>query len=219
MTTRSLKTILMSAYLTAMLASTVAPIRSDATLAATIDPTAAQRALQVAVDGMNVSGWTAASNTAAVSSPAGAISTNPPAATDPVMNEELMARLIKYTRGLEPKGSVSAPICKELKICDGTAIMPLKLIESDAPNGRHYFGIPPSADSKDVLIFVKYDWGIEAFLTDKTGKLKLAVVSRDGIASRISNEKAADAYKRESSLFAVEASDLPPAGTSVASNG
>ena len=60
MKTRRLTTILTSAYLSAMLATSVAPIRSDATLAATINPMAAQKALQNAVSSLNISGWTAA---------------------------------------------------------------------------------------------------------------------------------------------------------------
>jgi hypothetical protein len=214
----ALKPILMSAIISAMLAPSVAPSRGDAILASTIDPVAAQKALQAAISGFETAGWASATGVSVSAYPAEAITgANISSSSDPVMNEELMARLVKYTRGNTGLGALSAPICKELKVCDGTAALELQVVKSDAPNGTHYFGVPISPESKDVLFVVMYDWGVEAYLTDKTGKLKAAVVSRNGVAGRISNEKAADGYKRELTLFASEASDLPPTDTSVAS--
>lgn len=94
MKTRRLTTILTSAYVSAMLATSVAPIRSDATLAGTIDPLAAQKALQTAVSGLDAAGWLAA----VAASPAAAQPTpkiTPPPKADPLTTEEWIARLIK----------------------------------------------------------------------------------------------------------------------------
>ena len=89
MNTQRLTTILASAYVSAMLASSVAPIRSDATLAATIDPTAAQQAFQNAVNGLNVNGWLAASTTPSAPKVATATASATRLTVDPVMTEEL----------------------------------------------------------------------------------------------------------------------------------
>ena len=57
MKNKGIRTILISAYLSAMLASSVAPMRSHVALAATIDSTAAQKSLQSAISGLNAGGW------------------------------------------------------------------------------------------------------------------------------------------------------------------
>lgn len=216
MKTRSLSTILTSAYLSAVLATSVAPVRSDAALASTIDPMAAQKALCGAINGLDAVGWLAASTTASVSVPPVAVVTPPPA--DPVMTAELMARLIKYTRAVEKTGALSAVVCKALDLCDGSKDMPLKYAVSDSTDGKHYFGLRPEAGSKDILIVVIRETTLEAYLTDKTGKLRAAAVSRDGTVSLITNESAAAKFKAELSLFAGEAGTLPPTGTAVARN-
>ena len=75
-----------------------------------------------------------------------------------------------------------------------------------------------NADSKDIIFAVKHDTALEAYLTDKTGKLRAAaVLDKDG-AHLITNEKAAAKFKAELSLFAGEAADLPPSGTAVPGN-
>ena len=130
----------------------------------------------------------------------------------PVMNEELMGRLIKYTRADPDTGTIPARICKVLDLCDGTRDMPIKFSQHDAANGRHYFGVPPDPDSKDILIALKRDTILEVYLTDKSGKLRAAAISENGVARLITNEKAAEKFKAELALFAREAADLPPTG-------
>ena len=222
MKTRRLSTILTSAYLSAMLASSVAPIRRDATLAAAIDPLAAQKALQNAVSGLDAAGWMASSTSGASSAatqltPKVVPITTPPK-TEPVMTEELLARLIKYTRNVEGTGTVSAKICKVLDLCDGTKSLTVKLAGTDVADVSHYIGLPVNADSKDVLIMMQRGTFVEAYLTDKTGRLRAAAVLENGTARLITNEKAAENYKKELSFFAGEAASLPPAGTAPAVN-
>jgi hypothetical protein len=184
MNTRRLTTILTTAYLSAMLATSVAPIRSDAT-PAVAQPTTREVARRATPK------------------------------VDPVMTEELMARLIKYTRGLEGTHGVAGRICKVFDLCDGTSALQMKVSQSDSTDGKHYFGLPLDPASKDILIMVKHDALVESYLTDKTGKLRAAaVLDKDKEDSYlITNEKAAAKFKAELSLFAGEAATLPPTGT------
>lgn len=221
MKTHPVTAILTSAYLSAMLTSSVAPINSNATLAAAVDPSAAQKALQNAVSGLDAAGWATA--VAEIPAPSQTTPTPVPVKVtprvDPVMTDELMARLLKYTSSLQGKGGVDAKICKVLDLCDGTKHMSLKLAESEpAPGGEHYFGTPLDANSKDILILVQNGTILEAFLTDKTRKLRAAAVLENGTARLVINEKAAEKFKAELSLWAGEALTLPPTGTAVAGN-
>ena len=222
MKTRRLTTILTSAYLSAMLATSVAPIRSDATLAATIDPMAAQKALQSAVNGLNATGWLAAATIeappAAQATPAPIPANDPTPKADPVMTAELIARMIKYSRESSKTGSIDKTICKIFDLCDGTANMPLKLLVGDLTDAEHYFGLPLDPNSKDILIIVKRNALYEVYLTDKTGALRAAAILEPAGDHLITNEKAAAKFKAEMTQYAKEAAELPPTGTAVAGN-
>lgn len=218
MKTRRLSTILTSAYLSAMLASSVSPVRSDATFAATIDPTAARQAFQTAVNSIEATNWMAASATPAAIEPVAKIVlvNNPAPKIDPGMTEELMARLVKYAQGNEEISTFDAKACAVLKLCDGTKALELKILQSDIK--EHYFGIPAKGNSKDILIIVRNGTTITAYLTDKTGKLRAAVVSEPTGSRLITNDEAIANFKSELKQFAKEAGDLPPTGTSLAGN-
>ena len=132
-------------------------------------------------------------------------------AQEPVMNAELMARLIKYIRSGKSVGSITAKLCKVLEVCDGTNTMSLKMAKSDVTDGGHYIALPLNADSKDVFFLVEHPDVIHAYLMDKTGKLRVAAIS-DGTGVRlITNEKAAVKFKAELALFAKEAAEQLPA--------
>lgn len=203
-----------------MLASSVAPVRSDATLASTIDPMAAQKALRNAVSGLDATGWmsSAAIANSPVAKPEATNITPTPPTVEPVMTEELMTRLIIYIRKVKTTSSINAKLCKIFDLCDGTANMPYMNALSDSTDGKHYIGMRPEADSTDVVILVVRGSVMEAYLTDKTGKLRAAAIV-DGAGTRlITNEKAAAKYKAEMTMFAGEAASLPPTGTAVAGN-
>lgn len=135
----------------------------------------------------------------------------PPPKTKPVMTDELMARLIKYVRDIQGTSTVPARISKILDLNDGTKDMTFKVAKSDAKDGEHYFALPPSVNSKDILILVKRDTIMEVYLTDKTGKLHAAAISENGTARLITKEKASEKFKAELTLFAKEATEqLPP---------
>ncbi|MBI4061974.1 MAG: hypothetical protein HY403_11160 [Elusimicrobia bacterium] len=220
MKTRRLARILTSAYLSAMLTSSAEPIRRSTILATAIDPLAAPRALQGAMNGLNAAGWGPASTPASAVVPSGVVVSrnNPPLKAVAAMNEELMGRLIKFTLDDPHTGTVTARICKVLDLCDGSRDMPLKLSKSSLADGIHYFGVPPEAGSEDILIMLKRDTVIEAYLTDKTAKLRAAAILENGAARLITNERAAGKFAAELALFAKEALDLPPTGASVAGN-
>jgi hypothetical protein len=129
----------------------------------------------------------------------------------PMMNEELMARLIKYTRGLPEEGTMIPKLCAVFGICDGTEGLPLKIAESDKnANGKYLFGLPLDANSKDILIMVNQPKIVHAYLTDKTGRLRAAAISDANGVHLITNEEAAEKFKAALTLFAGEAVALPP---------
>ena len=209
---RPLSTITTSACLGALLT-----LSANAAVGTVNYPMSAQKAFQTAVSGLAASGWPAAATSVAQAMPTMTTGTTPKA--DPVMNEELIARLIKYTRGVDTKSSVDKPTCKIFDLCDGTTDLDLQSAEADmalsTDGGKHWFSMPRKADSQDILMLRKTSGLLESFLTDKTGKLRAAAVQSNGVARLITNEKAAEQFKKEMALFAIEASGLPPTGSAV----
>lgn len=211
MKTWRLTPILTSAYLSAMLTSGLAPIRPSVIFAAAVDPMAAQKVLQNAVSAMASSGWAlpTAMPSPLPSFPQVSASTQIPKA-DPVMTAELMSRIINFAKSQEGHGLLDAKICAVLKLCNGTADLPVRQLETENPEG-HYFMMPTPADSTDIIIVKRNADGLDIWLTDRTFKLRMAAISRNGVASVIANEKALESFKSELALMAREASTLPPA--------
>lgn len=209
------------AFLFILLGSNLTPRIAQAAVATMNSPVAAaQKALQTALTGLDAAGWPAASEAASVSQPLPTIvAKNGPPKAESVMTEELMARLIKYTRGVEAMSSVSKQTCKIFDLCDGKDSMPTQSAEAETmtDGATHFFAMSRIPDSKEILFLrVSNDIGLESFLTDKTGKLRAAAIQKDGVARLIPNEEAAAQYAKELALFAREAADLPPTGTAVA---
>lgn len=130
---------------------------------------------------------------------------------DAVMTEELIQRLIKFARSQKDNGSVTGKICAIFNLCDGNKDLPLKLIQTERPEGT-FLGLPLEEDSRDILIMRMHDGNVEAYLTDKSGKLRAAAVA-DGKphAHLITNEKAAEKYEAALRALTREAAeDLPP---------
>jgi len=210
---RPLSTITTSACLAGLLT-----LSANAAVGTVNYPMSAQKAYQTAASGLDASGWPAAAATISVSQPIPTMTMGTTPKADPVMNEELIARLIKYTRSVNAKSSVERETCKILGLCDGTASLPLQSAEvEDAPDGaKHWFSIPTKADSKDILILRMSPGMLESFLTDKTGKLIAAAVKTEAGTRLVPLEKAAEQFKKEMALFAGEAAGLPPTGSAVA---
>lgn len=220
MKTRSLRTIMISAYLSAMLTSSVVHVRGNVVLAGAIDSTAARQALQSAVAGLNVEGWSA-TIPATVALPTAAMSAIPaPQTADPVISEELMARLIKRAQASQKDTWIIAPVCKIFGMCDGTSDLPVKQIVTTQPDGRRYIELPLKEGSKDIVITFTNDTTMEFYLTDKNGNLRAAAISGgQGIGLRlIANEQASEKFKAQMQLLAKLAEKLPPTGTAVAGN-
>jgi hypothetical protein len=128
----------------------------------------------------------------------------------PVMTEELMEKLIRFTRRAPATSSIDARICKVLNLCDGTKDMPVRLAKNDSTDGDHYFVVFPQADSKDVFIGVKHGAVVAAYLTDKTARLRAAAILENGVARLAPNDSVAAKFKAELTLFAKDATELPP---------
>lgn len=207
-----------SACFSALLAMSLAPSSGSAATGTMNFPLSAQKAFQTALSGLDASGWPAAAAATSVAQPMPTMAAPPKA--DPVPPEEWIARLVKLMRSFTSVGSLSKKSCLVLNLCDGTADMPLKtaLAETSTDGAQHAFGIPTKADSKDLLIMRITPTLVETFLIDKTGKLRAAAVQTADGARLITNEKAAEQFKKEMELFGKEASELPPTGTSVAVN-
>lgn len=212
-----LSTVMMSAYVSAMLASSLAPISGRLFLASPIDPIAAQQAFDTAMSDLDNKTWRVASADVPAAVPQVAIAVTTPKA-DPVMTDERMARLINLTRTIKA-GIVGPKICKVVGLCDGTAAMPMRWIKSGSTDGLHMMGMPPAADSTDILFVTSHDLHLEIYLTDKNRNLRAAAVMDNGVATPLANDKANSMFQKELSLFASGADDLPPStGTAVAGN-
>lgn len=221
MKTWRLTPILTSAYLSAMLTSGLAPIRPSVIFAAAIDPMAAQKALQSAISAATSSGWVDAAPAnfpLAPAAPQVSASTQPPK-TDPVMTAELMARMLKFMGDQTNFGTLDAKVCQIFKLCPGTADMTVRQLETENPAG-HYIMMPATPGATDIVIVKSNtDGSLDCYLTDKNYKLRAAAFVASTGTTLIANEKAAEKFKSELSLFAKEASDLPPTGTSFAAAG
>jgi hypothetical protein len=222
MMTLRLKTILMSAYISAMLASSVSPLRSDATLASAIDPMAAQKALQSAVSGLDAAGWSPimASGPSAASQPSYALAGGGATLnSDPIISEELMGRLIKRTLAAKKDSKINKPIAGIFGLNDGSEDLPAKQISFPSDEVKHTVIVCTKEGSSDIVIGVMRGDINEIYLIDKTGKLRAASIWDTTGIRLITNEQAVSKFNLELAFLAKEAAGLPPTGTSVASNG
>lgn len=215
MKTWSLTSILTSAYLSAMLTSGLAPINPKVIFAAAVDPMAAQRVMQAAVSALSADGWSVG-NVALPPAPQVVAKAQPPKA-DPVMTDELMARLLAFAATQDETTTIGKDICRTLKVCDGTADLVVRQLGTEFPKGL-FFNIPTAAGSKDIIIIRRNaDDSLDCYLTDKSYKLRSAAHVDTNVVI-VPNEKAAKEFKIALSHLAREAADLPPTGAAVAGN-
>ncbi len=134
-------------------------------------------------------------------------------APEPVISEELMARLIKRTLASHEDAWINASICALVAMCDGTSDAPARRIWATRPDGIHTIAVPLKEGSKDIVVSFEHDNVYEFYLTDKTGSLRAAAISNvtlEGLRL-ITNEQAAEKFKAEMQLMAKMAKKLPPA--------
>ena len=219
MKTHPVATILTSAYLSAMLTSSLAPIRNNTIFAAAVDPMAAQKAFQGAVSGLDAAGWAAAVQAPTVAVPAPAAVPAPSAApSDPAMTEELMARLVKFTlTGTKPT-KFSGGLAQLLGINDGTADLQILRATEQLPDSKFSIMVPTMAGSKDIILSAHYADHNEFYLTDKSTGLRAAMIQDKQGNRLITNEQAAERYQALLKFFAKVAQGLPPTGAAVAGN-
>jgi len=195
MKTPSLRTVLTAAYLSAMLASSVAPVFSNANLAS------------------------AATEAPMVVMPVGVAYTKTASpAADPVMNEELMRRLIIRALASRKDGTIEPAICAIFGLCQAGQSLPAKQIGLTVPEGKHIFSVTMTEGSNDVIVAFKREGITELYLTNRSGVLRAAGIADLSGVRLITNEQAAGKYKYEMDFFANAAQSLPPSGTVVARN-
>lgn len=221
MKTSRLTTILTSAYLSAMLTSSVAPIRSNAAFASAIDPMAAQKVFRGAISGLAADGWGGAVQITDVVTPNAAVIpvVQNTLAPEQLISEELMTRLI--TRALASKKPTILPeaTCTTLALCAPGEVLPVLQISEPVPDGRHVFTVTLKEGNKDVIISYVRTGYSEIYLTSRTGVLRAAAIWETASGARlITNEQAAEKFKSELRLFAKLALELPPTGAAVAGN-
>lgn len=220
--TRTLTTIMTSAYLSAMLTSSMSPMRSSSIFAAAVDPSGPQRAFKDVVSGLDADDWAAAVAGTPVPVPPAptSVPVDPAPKTEPAITEELMARLITRTLASKKPKNMEPKVRALFGFTNGPAEIPIKQVSEVLPEGKHFFIATTNDGGKDIVLgFLRADqiYG-EYYLTDKTGVLRAAGIM-DSTGSRlITNESAAAKYKAELQLFAKLAKDLPPTGTAVAGN-
>lgn len=127
-----------------------------------------------------------------------------------VMTQELMGRLVTYTQN-GALTSLALPLCKALGVGNGTHPIPLRSVASDARDGKHYFALSLVPKSKDIFILVVRGNRVEAYLTDRSAKLRRAAVFENEKARTESHQAASPRFHAELSIFAKEAAaQLPP---------
>lgn len=222
MKTRSLSTILMSAYLSAMLASSVVPMAGNVTLAGAVNPSAAQAAFREALVGSQNAGWAVAA--ADIPAPPKAepqiLTLRAAPAGDPLISDEMLARLLKQMADQDKPGTIPAGVCSLFKLCDGTAKLPVRMVQTTNPKGD-YMAKPWDGFPNTIVVARRMEDGtVQFYLTDKvTRKLLAAASSINGVATELQIASVNPTYEAALSHLAKEAADLPPAGTSVASAG
>jgi hypothetical protein len=134
-------------------------------------------------------------------------SQRPPA---PVMNEELMARLIKRTLTSKQDSKINKEVAGILGLNDGSVDLPAKQIGIPTPEGKHTILVyTKEGSNKIVFAFMRGDVN-EIYLVDETGGLRAASIWDTTGIRLITKEQAQEKYEAELVLFARKAAGLPP---------
>ena len=142
--------------------------------------------------------------------PAPTLSNSPSPKADPVMTQELMARLIKRTLASKKDFAIPAATCSVFNLCEAGHDLPAKQVSKTVPEGKHVVMVPLKEGAKDVVIAFLQERHAEIYLTDGSGKLRAAAIGDRAGVRLITNEAAAEKFKAELALFAKEAAALPP---------
>lgn len=133
-----------------------------------------------------------------------------------VMNDELMQRLIIFALQGATK-TIPGTVGKIFGLGDGTKNLPMKTHETERPEGT-YFTLSVDPEHKDIVIMRRIANGhLEAYFTDRTGKLRAVGITDDQGAHLIPiTESVSTIYKGALDQLAREASeDLPPTITTI----
>ncbi len=195
-----IRTIAISAYLSAMLASSVAPIRTDATLAAPFDP----EIMRVMAESLN--GGVSTPNQAAVSAPAPIPVTTH---SDTEQTIDAISRLRAFTLSGPDETHIIAKAARVLGLADRE--IPTKQIVSTLIDGKLYFTVSIQPNSDDILLTVKRNGiPLTLYLTNSNLELRAAFINEPGNPHQIAPEQAGRDFKILLQYWAEQAKTLLP---------
>ncbi len=138
---------------------------------------------------------------------------SPPPAKEIVMNDEYMKRLIIFALDQPKPQTIPGSVGKIFGLGDGTKDLPMFNLETERPGGIFFSLSLDQPAHKDIVILRRIaDGHLEAYLTDRSGKLRAAGITDDHGAHLITaSEDVMTIYHAALDQLAREASeDLPP---------
>ena len=165
-----IRTVAISAYLSAMLASNVAPVRNNATLAAPFDP----EIMRVMAENLN--GGAPISHQTAISAPAPiTVATN----QGSKHTIDAISRLRAFTLSGSDNARIIAKAARLLGLADRE--IPTKQIASTLTDGKLYFTVSIQPNSDDIFLTVKRNGApLTLYLTNSNLELRATLVNEPG---------------------------------------
>ena len=196
----TLRTFMGSAYLSAMLASSTAPLRHNTTLAAAINP----HVLQSIAEGMEIS----------VPTPVMTDLPTPVAVamfSDTQLSLDALNRIREFTLTAPHETYISSRVAKLLGLEGDDQRVPVKQISYEPSDGKRYFTVSTKPNSDDMVFSIRpNETTLIMYLTSSKLILRAALVIESGNAHLITNEQAAAGFKALLQFWAEKAKTLPP---------
>ena len=213
MSTRRLTAVVTSAYISAMLSSSMVAVHGNASLAATIDPMATQRAMGLAISAAQ--SWGVSFQEVNVPEPKASIQIAQQVDLTVGENtiEDLIGRILYFTLKLDQNIPVHKSLCGAFDICPtNEQVTPSKQISMPAPDGGKYvFMVPLKSGYDDIVIGYRSQHVTELQLIDRRGRLKKALIDDSSGVHLISVEQATPRFRAVLSALTEQAKQLAPA--------
>ena len=195
-----LRTFMGSAYISAMLASSVAPIRNNTTLAAAINP----HLLQSVATGMGISMPAPAATTIPVPLAVAIFS-------DTQLSDDAFSRLREYILATPREASIGPVAAKLLGLEANGQSVPIKQMSYTLADGKRYFNVATKPNSDDIILAIKRNEAMTIlYLTNSKLVLRATLVLEPNNSYLITNEQAAAGFKALLEFWAEKAKTLPP---------
>ena len=127
----------------------------------------------------------------------------------PVMTEELMSRMIKFTWDNGKSATISERVAAVLGAANGNDRLPVKQMSSKEFDGEHFFSVLTQGARKQVIVSIKRDEGIDFYLTDTNGMLRAAAIWDANGIRPVPSERVGEKHRAELSIAAKFAKTLP----------